>query len=87
MAEGRICLSPGSYRTNQILLGRCAPNTCRYHFNSLIGGTNSYEYVRNENLLGRLRCDCQAPGELGGESRRIGRGETHSLAVERWKGY
>ena len=68
MAEGRICLSPGPYRTNQILLGRCASNTCRYHFNSLIGGANSYGYVCNENLLGRLPCDCQAAGELGGES-------------------
>ena len=76
MAEGRICLSSGPYRTNQILLGRCASNTCRYQFNSLIGGANSYGYVRNENLLGRLPCDCQAAGELGGESRRIGTGES-----------
>jgi DNA-binding NtrC family response regulator len=86
MAEGRICLSPSPYRTNQILLGRCASNTCRYHFNSLIGGANSYGYLLNENLLGRLPCDCQAAGELGGESRRIGRGETRfasSRTVER----
>ncbi len=86
MAEGRICLSPGPYRTNQILLGPCASNTCRYHFNSWIGGANSYGYVRNENLLVRLRCDCQAVGDLGVNPDESAEGETRfasSRTVER----
>jgi hypothetical protein len=87
MAEGRICLSPSRYRTNQILLGRYASNTRRYHFNSLIGGANSYGYLLNENLLGRLPCDCQAAGELGGGPDESAEERRDSLAVERWKGY
>jgi hypothetical protein len=51
MAEGRICLSPGPYRTNQTL--------------SLIGGANSYGYVRNENLSGRLLGDRRAAPDTG----------------------
>ena len=86
MAEGRVCPSPGSDRTNQILLGPCASNTCRCHFNSLIGGANSYGNVRNENLLGRLPAIAKQLGNWEVNPDESAEERRDSLAVERRKG-
>jgi hypothetical protein len=51
--------------SNQILLGRCASNSCRYHFKSWIGGAKSYGYVRNENLSGGLPRNRRAASDTG----------------------
>jgi hypothetical protein len=55
--------------------------------NSWIGGGNSYGSVRSEDLLGRLPCDYQAAGKLGGECRESADERRESPAVQRWEGY